>query len=239
MYFVWELDNFCKVYYNRSMEISEILRKCDHTLLDRCATENDIEALIDDGIKYKVATVCIPPCYVRFAKDYSAGRIPICTVVGFPNGYNNTTVKAFEAKTAISDGADEIDAVINVGMVKAAKYMDILYEIRRLREICGKRILKIIIETCLLTDDEKKIMCKIVSEGKADFIKTSTGFAAGGATREDIALLKANVSLGVGVKAAGGIKTLKDAEDLILLGADRLGTSRIVNAVKQAEEGKK
>lgn len=220
------------------MEISEILRKCDHTLLDRCATEKDIAALIDDGIKYNVASVCIPPCYVRFTKEYSAGGITICTVVGFPNGYNSTSVKVFEAKAAISDGADEIDHVINAGMLKAERYSDIVDEIRRLKEVCGNKILKVIIETCLLTDEEKRIMCRLVGEGGADFIKTSTGFAAGGATREDVALLKANVPKSVKVKAAGGIKTLTDAEDLILLGADRLGTSRIVKIVKEMEGSK-
>lgn len=218
------------------MEISEILSKCDHTLLDRCATERDIEELIDDGIKYGTASVCIPPCYVEFASRYSAGKIPICTVIGFPNGYNSTSVKIFEVRQAIEDGADELDAVINVGMLKAKDYQSILSEIRRLKQICCDKILKIIIETCLLTDEEKVQMCKLVSDGGADYIKTSTGFGSGGAKREDIILMRANLSRNVKIKAAGGIRTINDAEDFIKLGADRLGTSAIIKAVKAMEE---
>ncbi len=218
------------------MEITEILSKCDHTLLDRRATIVDIAALIEDGIRFGTASVCIPPCFVGFASKYAAGRILICTVIGFPNGYNTTPVKLFEAKQAIADGADEIDAVINVGMLKAKNYDYVLGEISALKEVCGDRILKIIIETCLLTDEEKIVMCSLVEKGGADYIKTSTGFADGGAKREDIILMRAHLDKNVKIKAAGGIRTLGDAEDFIRLGADRLGTSAIVKAVKAMEE---
>ncbi len=218
------------------MEITEILSKCDHTLLDRRATQSDIAALIDDGIKFGTASVCIPPCFVGFASKYASNRIPVCTVIGFPNGYNSTSVKLFEAKQAIEDGADEIDAVINVGMLKAKNYDYVLSEISALKEVCGDRILKIIIETCLLTEEEKIIMCSLVGKGGADYIKTSTGFSDGGAKREDIVLMRAHLAENVKIKAAGGIRTLGDAEDFIKLGADRLGTSAIVKAVKAMEE---
>lgn len=214
------------------MKISEILAKCDHTLLSQSATLDDIKALCDDGIKYSTASVCIPPCYVREAKEYVGGKLAICTVIGFPNGYSTTSVKVFEAKDAIVNGADEIDTVINIGHLKAGRYKEILDELKALKEACGERILKVIIETCLLTDDEKIKMCEIVTESGADYIKTSTGFSTGGATREDVSLFAEHIGEGVLIKAAGGIASLADAEDFISLGASRLGTSRVVKIAK-------
>ncbi len=219
------------------MDIKEILSRCDHTLLSVTATEDEIISVCKDGIKYGVASVCIPPCHVKAAKAYSADRLKICTVIGFPNGYSDARVKAFEAKTAVLDGADEIDMVINGGMLKGGKYSEILEEINGVKQAIGEKILKVIIETCLLTEDEKIKMCKTVSESNADFIKTSTGFGAGGATREDISLFKKHVDNGTKIKAAGGISSIEDAEDFISLGADRLGTSRIVKIVKNEESG--
>lgn len=215
------------------MEIKEILAKCDYTLLDRCATLEQIRSVIDDGIKYNVASACIPPCFVARAKHYSKDNLPICTVIGFPNGYNTTEVKLLEAKEALNNGADEIDAVINVGELKAQNYDYILREIAAIKEICGDKILKIIIETCLLTEDEKIKMCALVTEGGADFIKTSTGFGPSGATKEDIILMRKNVGTNVKIKAAGGIRTIESAEEFILLGADRIGTSGIIKYVKE------
>ena len=214
------------------MELREILSKCDHTLLAQSATFDDIRAICDDGIKYSTASVCIPPAYVKEAKEYVKDKLAICTVIGFPNGYSTKEVKVFEAKDAIANGADEIDTVINVGHLKAKRYGEILDELRALREACGDKILKVIIETCLLTEEEKIKMCEIVTESGADYIKTSTGFSTGGATREDVKLFAENIGEGVLIKAAGGIASLEDAEDFIKLGASRLGTSRIVKIAK-------
>ena len=215
------------------MDIKNIVSKCDHTQLSVTATWADIKALIDDGIKYGTASVCIPPCFVAEAKKYSAGRLPICTVIGFPNGYSSKAVKVFETADAVKNGADEIDMVINIGDLKAGTYDKILDEIVAVKDACGGKILKVIIETCLLTDEEKIKMCEIVTAAKADFIKTSTGFSKAGATREDVALFAKHVGKGVKIKAAGGISSVKDAEDFVALGADRLGTSRIVKIVKE------
>ena len=215
------------------MDIKEIVGKCDHTLLGVTATWADIKALIDDGIKYHTASVCIPPCYVKDAKEYAGDRLAICTVIGFPNGYNSKEVKVFETKDAIKNGADEIDMVINIGDLKAKLYDKIQDEIVAIKAACGDKILKVIIETCLLTEEEKIKMCEIVTRAKADYIKTSTGFSTAGATREDVAIFKKYVGKDVKIKAAGGISSVKDAEDFVALGADRLGTSRIVKIVKE------
>ncbi len=214
------------------MELKEILSRCDHTQLATTAKWEDIKALCDDGMKFGTASVCIPPSYVKRAKEYVGEKLAVCTVIGFPNGYNTTAVKAFETAEALKEGADEIDMVINLGDLKDGRDDVVLEEIRTLKKVCGEKILKVIIETCQLTEDEKLRMCKIVTEAGADYIKTSTGFSTGGATREDVALMRANVGENVKVKAAGGIKNLKDAEDMINLGADRLGTSRVVSAAK-------
>lgn len=217
------------------MDVKEILTYCDHTLLAQSATWDEIRAICDDGMKYHTASVCIPPCFVKKAKEYVGEKLAICTVIGFPNGYNTTEVKVFETENAVKNGADEIDMVINVGSLKAGLDKEILEEIGAIKKACGGKILKVIIETCLLTDEEKIKMCHIVTEAGADFIKTSTGFSTGGATREDVALMRANVGEKVKVKAAGGIADLDDARDFIALGAERLGTSRIVKAAKQLE----
>ena len=218
------------------MEINDslkaILAKVDHTLLSVTATWDEIRHICDDGIKYQTASVCIPPCFVKRAAEYTQGRVKICTVIGFPNGYSTAEVKAFEAKCAVKDGADEIDMVINQGDLKEGRHATILTEINRVKEACGDKILKVIIETCNLTDEEKVNMCRIVEQSDADFIKTSTGFGKGGATFEDIALFAENIKTKK-IKAAGGIKTIADAEKFIELGADRLGTSRIVKIVKE------
>lgn len=214
------------------MDIKNILSKCDHTLLAQTSTWEQIKAICDDGIKFGVASVCIPPCYVARAKAYVGERLKICTVIGFPNGYNTTACKLFETRDAIENGADEIDMVINIGALRQGQDDAVLDEIRQLKAACGERVLKVIIETCLLTEDEKLRMCRIVTQSGADYIKTSTGFSSGGATREDVALMVANVGEGVKVKAAGGISDLNDAQDFIDLGASRLGTSRVVKAVK-------
>ena len=216
------------------MEISEILAKVDHTLLAQTATWDEIRNLCDDGMKYRTASVCIPASFVRQAREYVGGRLAVCTVIGFPNGYSTTAVKVFEAADAVKNGADEIDMVINIGWVKDRRWDELLGEIRAVKAACGERILKVIIETCLLTDAEKVKLCQIVSDSGADYIKTSTGFAGGGATREDVALFAANVAPHVKIKAAGGIASLEDAEAFIRLGASRLGTSRIVKLVKNA-----
>lgn len=215
------------------MDIRDILSKCDHTQLSVTATWEDIRALIDDGIRYHTASVCIPPCYVREAKEYAQGKIAICTVIGFPNGYNSKAVKVFETADAVNGGADEIDMVINVGDLKAQRYEKILDEIVAVKAACDGRILKVIIETCLLTEAEKIKMCEIVTAAKADYIKTSTGFSKAGATREDVMIFSKHVGKDVKIKAAGGISSIKDAEDFVSLGADRLGTSRIVKIVKE------
>ncbi len=217
------------------MDNKEILKRVDHTNLKQTATWSDIKSLCDEGIHYGCASVCIPPSYVKQAAEYSEGRIKICTVIGFPNGYSTTEAKCLEAEQAIREGAEEIDMVINIGMLKDKRYTALLNEIRALRRICGSGILKVIIEACLLTDDEKVKMCELVSASGADYIKTSTGFSTGGATREDIVLFKNNIAPDVKIKAAGGIKSLADAEDFIKLGADRLGTSSIVKIVKGME----
>lgn len=217
------------------MEKKDILPLVDHTLLSQGATWNEIRGICDDAIKYGCASVCIPPSYVKKVKDYVQDKMKVCTVIGFPNGYNTTAVKCFEAENAVKNGADEIDMVINIGMLKDRRYDELLGEIKAVKESCGGRILKVIIETCLLTTEEKIKMCEIVSESGADFIKTSTGFSTGGATREDIALFKENVGNNLKIKAAGGIASLKDAEDMISLGAERLGTSRIVKIIKNEE----
>ena len=218
------------------MEIKDILSKCDHTLLSPSATEKQISELCEDGVKYGVASVCIPASYVKFAKERFGSRLKICTVIGFPNGYSTTETKCFEARGAVADGADEIDMVINVGWVKDKKYASVLDEINAVKEACGGRLLKVIIETCLLTEEEKINMCEVVSESNADYIKTSTGFSTGGATKEDVALMAKHVSPRLKIKAAGGISSLADAEDFIMLGASRLGTSRIVKLAKALEQ---
>ena len=219
------------------MNITEILGRCDHTLLLQTATWEEIRAICDDGMKYKTASVCIPPCYVKQAKEYAGDRLAICTVIGFPNGDSTTAVKCFETAEALREGADEIDMVIHVGDLKAGNDDKILEEIRAIKKVCGDKILKVIIETCLLNEDEKIRMCRIVTESGADYIKTSTGFSTAGATREDVALMRANVGAHVKVKAAGGIASLQDAEDFINLGADRLGTSRVVKIIKNTDNG--
>ncbi len=218
------------------MNINDILSKVDHTLLSQTATEDEIKAICDDAIKYKTASVCIPPSYVSFVKNYVGEKLKICTVIGFPNGYNTTVVKCFETKNAVNDGADEIDMVINIGFVKDKKYDAILNEINAVKASCNGKLLKVIIETCLLTDDEKVELCKIVSKSNADFIKTSTGFSSGGATKNDIELFANNIFGNLKIKAAGGIASINDAEDFINLGAERLGTSRIVKIVKNEGE---
>lgn len=214
------------------MDIKKILSYVDHTLLAPAATWEEIKAVIDDGIKYETATVCIPPSYVAQAREYAGSRVRICAVIGFPHGYNTTATKAFETSDALDNGADEIDMVINIGWVKDKRWDDIENEIRTLKEMCGDNILKVIIETCMLTEEEKLKMCEIVTFAGADFIKTSTGFGGGGATFEDVELMVKNVGEGVKVKASGGISGLEDADKYVEIGARRLGTSRIVKAVK-------
>lgn len=214
------------------MNIKEILSRCDHTLLSQSATWNDIKAICDDGIKYATASVCIPPSFVKEAKEYVRDKLAICTVIGFPNGYNTTAVKVFETADAVKNGADEIDMVINIGDLKDGRYDEILAEINAIKAACDGKILKVIIETCLLTEEEKIKMCQIVSASNADFIKTSTGFSTAGATKEDVALFAKYTTNGKKIKAAGGIASLADAEDFIKLGAERLGTSRIVKIAK-------
>lgn len=206
----------------------EILKKVDHTLLKQTSTWEDIKQLCDDAIKCNTASVCIPPCFVKQAKEYVGDKMKICTVIGFPNGYNLTKVKMYETEQAVEDGADEIDMVINVGKLKEKNYDYILNEINGIKSKCNGRILKVIIETCLLTEEEKIKMCEIVSQSDADYIKTSTGFSTGGATLEDIELFKKHMKNGKKIKAAGGIKNFDDAEEFVKAGADRLGTSRLV-----------
>ncbi len=214
------------------MELSQILSKCDHTLLSQTATWEEIKALCDDGVKYHTASVCIPASYVAQAKQYVGDRLAICTVIGFPNGYDTTAAKCFMAHNAVSFGADEVDMVINLGWVKDGKWEELTEEIRQIKAHCCGRILKVIIETCLLTEEEKIKMCQVVTEAGADYIKTSTGFSKAGATFEDVALFAKHVGPKVKIKAAGGISSLEDAEKFIALGADRLGTSRIVKIAK-------
>jgi deoxyribose-phosphate aldolase len=214
------------------MEIKEILSKCDHTLLLQGSTWEEIKAILDDGIKFSCASVCIPASFVKRAKEYVGDRLAICTVIGFPNGYSTTAVKVYETADAIKNGADEIDMVINIGDLKDKRYDVILDEINAIKGACDGKILKVIIETCLLTEEEKIKMCQIVSASDADFIKTSTGFSTAGATKEDVALFAKHTTNGKKIKAAGGIASIADAEDFIKLGADRLGTSRIVKIAK-------
>lgn len=218
-----------------SIEIKDILSICDHTLLLQTSTWEEIRGICDDAMKYHTASVCIPPCYVKQAKEYMQGKIPVCTVIGFPNGNHTTACKVFETKDAIKNGADEIDMVINVGMLKAKEYDYVLDEIRQIKEACQGKLLKVIIETCLLTDEEKIKMCEIVTRSGADYIKTSTGFSTAGATFADVELFAKHVGDGVQIKAAGGIGSLADAEKFMELGASRLGTSRIVKIVKAEE----
>ena len=217
------------------MNIDKILSHCDHTLLAVDAKWDDIKQICDDGMKYKTASVCIPASYVKQASEYVEGKLAICTVIGFPNGYSTSESKAFEAKNAVENGADEIDMVINVGYAKSGRFDEILNEIKEVKAACGGKILKVIIETCLLTDEEKIEMCRVVTESGADFIKTSTGFSKGGATREDIALFAKHIGPDVKMKAAGGIRSFEDAEDYLALGCERLGTSAIVKLVKNQE----
>ena len=214
------------------MNISEILSRCDHTLLAQTATWDEIRAICDDGMAYHTASVCIPASYVRQAKDYVGEKLAVCTVIGFPNGYSTTACKCFETGDAIANGADEIDMVVNLGWVKDRKYDAVLNEIRAVKAMCGDKILKVIIETCLLSDEEKIELCRIVTESGADFIKTSTGFSTSGATFHDVELFAQHVGAHVKIKAAGGISSLEDAEKFISLGASRLGTSRVVKIVK-------
>jgi deoxyribose-phosphate aldolase len=218
------------------MDIKDILEKCDHTLLRVDCTSEEIRRLCDQGIKYNCASVCIPPCHVAGAKRYVGDALKICTVIGFPNGYMTSAAKAFEAADAVKNGADEVDMVINLSMVKDGCWADVEKDIRAVREATRGTLLKVIIECCLLTEEEKIRLCHIVSDCGWEYIKTSTGFSKGGATREDVALLRANVAPEVKVKAAGGISSLQDAEDFIALGADRLGTSRIVKLAMELEK---
>ena len=214
------------------MELSDILRKCDHTLLGQTATWADIQAICDDGIKYSTASVCIPAAYVKQAKDYVGDKLAICTVIGFPNGYATTAAKCFMASDAVANGADEVDMVINIGWAKDGRWAEITEEIAAIKEACEGKLLKVIIETCLLTDEEKIALCKCVSDSGADYIKTSTGFSKAGATFHDVELFAKHVAPHVKIKAAGGISSIEDAEEFIRLGADRLGTSRIVKIAK-------
>lgn len=216
----------------KKVAIKEFMLTVDHTLLSPTATWNEIKGVCDDGMHYGVASVCIPASYVRQAKEYVGDKLTICTVIGFPNGYSTTAVKCFEAENAIENGADEIDMVINLGWVKDKRWKDLLAEIQAIKTCCSEKVLKVIIETCLLTTDEKIKMCEIVSESGAEYIKTSTGFAGGGATKEDISLFANHVAPHVKIKAAGGISNLEDAQAFLLLGASRLGTSRVIKAVK-------
>lgn len=218
------------------MDIKEILSRTDHTLLLQSAVWDDIRKIIDDGIAYKTASVCIPPCFVKKASEYAEGKVKICTVIGFPNGYNTAEVKCFETSEAVKNGADEIDMVINIGMLKEKRYGDVLAEINAVKKACSGKLLKVIIETCLLTEEEKIKMCDIVSASDADFIKTSTGFSNGGATFDDVKLFSQHIGNSKFVKAAGGISSLSDAAEFMRLGASRLGTSRIVKIIKQTEE---
>ena len=217
------------------MDIKEILKHVDHTLLLQGSTWEEIKQICDDAMKYETASVCIPPCYVKQAAEYMGDRMAVCTVIGFPNGNVTTETKAFETKDALENGASEIDMVINIGWLKDKKYDLVENEIRKLKEICGDKILKVIIETCFLTDEEKIKMCEIVTNAGADYIKTSTGFGGAGATFDDIKLFAEYIGPNVKMKAAGGISSISDAETFLNLGADRLGTSRIVKIVKNEE----
>lgn len=217
------------------MNIKSILSKVDHTLLKQTATWDDIKQVCEDAVKYKCASACIPPYFVKTAKNYFKDKLNVCTVIGFPNGYSTTKTKCYETSQAVSDGADEIDMVLNINMLKDSLYDDILDEINQVKNACQGRVLKVIIETCLLTEEEKIKMCEIISNSDADYIKTSTGFSTAGATREDIRLFKEHIKNNKRIKAAGGIKSLNDAEDFINLGASRLGTSSIVKIIKDEQ----
>lgn len=217
------------------MKIQDILSAVDHTLLSVSATRDEIYALCDDAMKYGTASVCVPPSYVSAVREYAGDKLKICTVIGFPNGYQTTAAKVFETKDAVANGADEIDMVINVGWLKDKDYKSLLNEMKAVRAACEGKILKVIVETCLLTEEEKIHMCGLVAASGADYIKTSTGFSTGGATREDIALFAKHRAPSLKIKAAGGISSLEDAEDMMKLGASRLGTSRIVKIVKNME----
>ena len=219
------------------MNTSDVLKIVDHTLLAQTATWAQIKEILDDAMKYGTASACIPAAYVKQAAEYVQGRLPICTVIGFPNGYSTTETKVFEARNAIENGASEIDMVINIGFLKDGRYEEVEEEIRKIHEACGGKILKVIIETCLLTEDEKIKMCELVTKAGAEFIKTSTGFSTAGATFADVKLMKEHVGEGVKVKAAGGISSFDDAEEFMRLGADRLGTSRLVKIMKQTDNG--
>ncbi len=220
-----------------NMDQKELLKTVDHTLLTQTATWEEIRQILDDAIVYGTASACIPAAYVKQSADYVDGKLPICTVIGFPNGYHTTAVKVFETKDAIANGASEIDMVINIGWLKDGKYQEIEDEIRQIHEACGGKILKVIIETCLLTDAEKIKMCELVTNAGAEFIKTSTGFSTAGATFADVKLIKEHIGKNVKVKAAGGIASLDDAQEFIKLGADRLGTSRIIKLIKNTDSG--
>lgn len=219
------------------MNTSDVLKIVDHTLLAQTATWAQIREILDDAMKYHTASACIPAAYVKQAAEYVQGRLPICTVIGFPNGYSTTETKVFEAKNAIENGASEIDMVINIGFLKDGRYEEVEKEIRKIHEACDGKILKVIIETCLLTEDEKIKMCELVTKAGAEFIKTSTGFSTAGATFADVKLMKEHVGEGVKVKAAGGISSFDDAEEFMRLGADRLGTSSLVKIMKQTDNG--
>lgn len=216
------------------MTYREILSRVDHTLLKQGATWEQIKAVCDDGLRFGTASVCIPPSFVKQAAEYLKGRLPVCTVIGFPNGYNTTAVKVYETAEAVENGADEIDMVVNLGWVKDGLFDQVLAEIQAVKAACQGRVLKVIIETCLLTQEEKCRLCQVVSDAGADYIKTSTGFSTGGATAQDVALLRQHTAPQVKVKAAGGIATKEDAEAFLALGADRLGTSRLVKLAKEA-----
>lgn len=219
------------------MSEKDILSRVDHTLLAQTATWAEIKEILDDAIKYKTASACIPAAYVKQAAEYVKGSLSICTVIGFPNGYHTTAVKVFETKDAIANGASEIDMVINIGFVKDHRYQEVEDEIRQIHEACGDKILKVIIETCLLTDEEKRKMCEIVTNAGAEYIKTSTGFSTAGATFADVELMKKHIGPGVKIKAAGGISSFEDAKEFIRLGADRLGTSRLIKIMKNTDSG--
>lgn len=219
------------------MKNEEILKLVDHTLLGQAATWEEIRQILDDAMKYGTASACIPASYVRQAAEYVEGKLPICTVIGFPNGYSTTAVKVYEAKDAVANGAEEIDMVINIGHLKDKRYQEIEDEIRQIHEVCGGKTLKVIIETCLLTEEEKIKMCEIVTGAGAEYIKTSTGFSTAGATPADVKLMREHVGKEVKVKAAGGISSFDDAEELVKAGADRLGTSRLVKIIKNIDSG--
>ena len=219
------------------MDHQDILKALDHTLLTQTATWEEIKQILDDGMEYHAASACIPAAYVKQAAQYVDGRLPICTVIGFPNGYSTTAVKVFETKDAIANGAQEIDMVINIGWVKDQKYAEIEEEIRQIHEACGGKILKVIIETCLLTGEEKIKMCEVVTKAGAEYIKTSTGFSTAGATFADVELMRVHVGKEVKVKAAGGIASVDDAKEFLRIGADRLGTSRLIKLMKHTDDG--